>query len=63
MTVKSAIGLLTPPSENNTSRYMQYLTSQGVNVDKKVADQIDTLMKAVRAAEGMISGTEIDRTP
>jgi hypothetical protein len=62
MTVKAAITKLTPPSENDTEKYLKQLASAGVDLDKDVASQIDLLMSAVEANEGMIVGTEVPRS-
>ena len=62
MTVKDAIEKLTPPSENDTPRYLARLKAAGVDLGKDVKSQIDVLMSAVEANEGMISGVEVTRT-
>ena len=62
MTVRAAIEKLTPPSENDTATYLKRLEGAGVDLDKTVQSQIDTLMSAVEANEGMIAGTEITRS-
>ena len=61
MTVKAAIEKLTPRSENDTDTYLQRLADAGVKLDKDVKSQIDTLMSAVEANEGMIKGVEVTR--
>ena len=63
MKVRDAINKLTPPSENDTGQYLDLLEAAGVNLDKDVKSQIDTLMKGVEANEGLIAGTEVDRVP
>ena len=62
MTVKDAIEKLTPPAENNTSKYLAQLKAAGVDLDKDVKSQISSLMKSVQANEGMITGIVIPRT-
>jgi hypothetical protein len=52
---------LTPPSENDTETYLKQLKAAGVDLDKDVKSQIDQLMKAIKANEGMIEGTEVTR--
>ena len=59
--VKDAIEKLTPPSENDTPRYLKDLKDQGVDLDKNVSSQIDTLMSAVKKNEGLIAGMDIPR--
>src|SRR5262245_40808908 len=61
MKVRDAIEKLTPPSENDTATYLKRLEQAGVDLDKDVKSQIDTLMSAVEANEGMITGVEIAR--
>jgi hypothetical protein len=61
MTVKDAIEKLTPRSENDTDAYLKRLAGAGVALDKTVKSQIDTLMSAVEANEGMIKGVEVTR--
>lgn len=61
MTVTAAINKLTPPSENDTAGYLKELEKAGVNLEGDVASQIDLLMTAVEAAEGLIVGTEVPR--
>lgn len=63
MKVRDAIAKLTPPSENDTSRYLAELKSAGIDLDKDVKSQIDILMPAVAKNEGLISGTVVPRTP
>jgi hypothetical protein len=63
MLVKDAINKLTPPNENNTTKYLEELTKDGVDINKDVKSQIDTLMKAVEANEGLIAGIEVKRVP
>jgi len=63
MTVRAAIGMLTPPSENDTAAYLALLQHAGVHLDKTVASQIDLLMPAVEANEGLIAGTVVQRVP
>jgi Domain of unknown function (DUF4157) len=61
--VRDAINRLTPPSENDTNDYLAKLARAGVDLDKDVKSQIDALMVAVEANEGLITGTEIQRVP
>ena len=61
MTVTDAINKLTPPSENDTTAYLNKLKSAGVDLDKTVKAQIDKLMSAVQANEGLIAGAEVNR--
>jgi hypothetical protein len=61
--VRDAINKLTPPSENDTGQYLADLEEAGVDLDKNVKSQIDTLMKGVEANEGLTEGTEVDRVP
>jgi hypothetical protein len=63
MAVKDAINKLTPPNENDTKNYLAELTKAGVDIDKDVKSQIDVLMKAVEANEGLIPGIEVKRVP
>jgi len=63
MKVRDAINKLTPPSENDTKGYLAQLKAAGIDLDKDVKSQIDTLMKAVEANEGLIQGTEVARVP
>jgi hypothetical protein len=62
-TVKDAINKLTPPSENDTEKYLSQLTKAGVDISKDVKSQIDVLMVGVEASEGLIKGTNVPRTP
>lgn len=62
-TVRDAINKLTPPSENDTAKYLDDLKAAGVDLDKDVKSQIDVLMPAVAANEGLIAGTVVKRTP
>jgi hypothetical protein len=39
------------------------LKDAGVDLDKDVKSQIDTLMKGVEANEGLLEGTEVTRVP
>ena len=57
MTVKDAVNSLTPPSENDTTTYLADSKAAGIDLDKDVASQIDLLMSAIQANEGMIEGT------
>jgi len=63
MTVTAAINKLTPSNENDTKQYLANLKKAGVDLDKDVKSQIDLLMKAVEANEGLIAGTEVTRVP
>lgn len=63
MKVKDAINKLTPPSENDTTQYLADLKAKGIDLDKDVKSQIDLLMSAVQANEGLIEGTEVQRVP
>ena len=63
MKVRDAINKLTPPSENDTAKYLNELKDAGVDLDKDVKSQIDVLMPAVAANEGLITGTVVKRTP
>lgn len=60
--VQDAVEHLTPPSENNTVKYLKDLEAAGVRLDQTVSSQIDLLMKAVEANEGMIKGVEVPRS-
>lgn len=62
-TVQDAINKLTPPSENDTTKYLADLKKAGVDLTKTVKSQIDVLMPAVEANEGLITGTVVPRTP
>jgi len=42
----------TPPNENDTEQYIKDLISYGVDPDKKISEQVDTVMKAIIKAEG-----------
>ena len=59
--VKDAINKLTPPSENDTTAYLEKLKAAGIDLDKDVKSQIDALMTAVEANEGLIEGKEVTR--
>ena len=61
MTVRDAVTKLTPPSENDTAGYLKKLAKAGVDLDKDVKTQIDKLMSAIQANEGLIEGTEVTR--
>jgi hypothetical protein len=63
MKVRDAINQLTPPSENDTAGYLAQLKAAGVDLDKTVTSQIDVLMPAVEANEGLIAGISLRRTP
>jgi len=63
MTVRAAIEKLTPPDENDTTAYLSNLQDAGVDLDKDVTSQIDALMSAVQANEGLIAGSEVPRAP
>jgi len=63
MKVRDAINKLTPPSENDTTKYLDDLKRAGIDLDKDVKSQIDLLMPAVAANEGLIPGTVIFRSP
>lgn len=63
MKVRDAVNKLTPPSENDTDGYLAQLKAAGVDLDEDVKSQIDTLMKAVEASEGLIPGTDVARVP
>jgi hypothetical protein len=63
MKVRDAVAKLTPSSENDTQSYLARLQKAGVNLDKDVKSQIDALMKAIEANEGLIEGTEVVRVP
>jgi hypothetical protein len=60
-TVTDAIKKLTPKEENDTPAYLAKLKAAGVDLDKDVKSQIDKLMSAVEANEGMITGIELTR--
>ncbi len=61
MTVRDAVAKLTPPSENNTVRYLAELQRAGVDPDKDVRSQVDVLMPAVAVSEGLIAGIVVLR--
>ncbi|WP_285667677.1 hypothetical protein [Actinorhabdospora filicis] len=61
--VRAAVMKLTPPSENDTETYLKRLAAAGVDLEKPVAGQIDTLMAAIEANEGMVEGVLIARRP
>jgi hypothetical protein len=61
--VRAAIDKLTPPSENDTENYLAQLQAAGVKLDQNVKSQIDLLMKAVEANEGLIEGIIVSRVP
>jgi hypothetical protein len=63
MKVRDAVNKLTPPSENNTKAYLAQLQRAGVNLDGIVKSQIDALMNAIEANEGLIEGTQVERVP
>ena len=60
---KKAIDKLTPASENDTTQYLADLKRAGVDIDKDVPSQIDSLMTAIEANEGLIAGIGVDRLP
>jgi hypothetical protein len=62
-TVTDAINKLTPPSENDTTKYLADLKAAGVDLGKTVKSQIDVLMAGVEANEGLIKGIVVPRTP
>ncbi|MFN4119310.1 hypothetical protein [Acidovorax sp.] len=62
MKVRDAISKLTPPSENDTERYLRDLERAGVDLDKDVNSQINVLMPAVAVSEGVIAGIEVRRS-
>lgn len=61
MKVREAIEKLTPRNENDTDAYLKKLAAAGVDLDKDVKSQIDVLMPAIEANEGMITGVVIAR--
>ncbi len=63
MTVRDAVPHLTPPEENDTVAYLKRLKAAGIDLDQDVKSQIDALMIAIEANEGMIAGTEVTRAP
>jgi len=61
-TVRDAVGKhLTPPNENDTPTYLQQLQIAGVNLDSTMKSQIDVLMTAIEANEGVIEGVLVPR--
>jgi hypothetical protein len=62
LTVRAAIEKLTPRNENDTDAYLKKLAAAGVDLDKDVKSQIDVLMPAVQANEGMITGVVVARS-
>lgn len=54
---------MTPASENDTTQYLADLKRAGVDIDKDVPSQIDSLMTAIEANEGLIAGIGVDRLP
>jgi hypothetical protein len=61
--VRRAASRLTPPDENDTATYLIKLEKEGVNLDAPVGSQIDALMTAIEANEGMIEGVLVVRRP
>ena len=61
MTVKDAVTKLTTPSENDTAGYLNKLKAAGIDLDKDVKSQIDKLMPAIEANEGLITGQIVPR--
>lgn len=59
--VRDAVSKLTPPEENDTNAYLEQLKAAGIDLDKTVASQIDSLMIAIRANEGLIEGVDVSR--
>lgn len=59
--VRDAVEKLTPPSENDTVAYLARLKKAGVDLDKDVTSQIDVLMPAIAANEGLIAGSIVPR--
>ena len=59
--VQDAVNKLTPPSENDTKRYLKELKAAGVKLDETVKSQIDVLMVAIQVNEGMIEGIIVPR--
>jgi hypothetical protein len=47
---------------DDTNKYLKQLADAGVDLDKDVSSQIDLLMSAVEANEGMIAGIEVPRS-
>jgi hypothetical protein len=62
MSVRAAVEELTPRSENDTDSYLKALAKGGVDLDKKVAPQIDVLMREVEKNEGLIEGITLTRS-
>lgn len=62
MSVREAVEKLTPRSENDTDSYLKALAKGGVDLDKKVAPQIDVLMREVEKNEGLIEGITLTRS-
>ena len=63
LTVRKAIYKYAPPSQNNTTRYINKLKNAGVNVDSKLSDlsgeQQELLEEMIMTIEGWkVSGTE-----
>ena len=63
MKVKDAISKLTPPNENDTTKYLAELKRAGVDLEKDVKSQIEILMPAVAVNEGLIVGIVVKRMP
>ena len=59
--VRDAVNKLTPPSENDTAKYLAALQKAGVDLDKNVESQIGKLMTAIEENEGMIVGEVVER--
>ena len=59
--VRTAVEALTPPSENDTSKYLNDLENAGINLDDTVKNQIEKLMPAIKTNEGLIEGSTISR--
>jgi hypothetical protein len=62
-TVREAVEKLTPPTENNTARYLNELRKAGVDLDQSVRSQIGVFMDAVAKNEGVVEGVEVKRLP
>jgi hypothetical protein len=60
-TVRVAVTSLTPPNENDTAKYLKRLEAAGVKLDSTMRSQIDVLMPAVQANEGLIEGLVVPR--
>jgi hypothetical protein len=61
-TVRDAVGKhLTPPNENDTPTYLTSLENAGVNLDSTMKSQINVLMTAIEANEGLIEGITVAR--